>query len=508
MNQHPIIISSDDEGDGYEGISFVGSSRGIVRAAAPIIVDDDSEDEQVRPIDLDALLASDPGVVPIVTRVDIKGKGKAAGGPSRSIMLDEIDHLLRSTSPGVRAVSKPAAEVNPASKRRDVTPSDHGKRRRMDPERDCMSKEDKEALKAQEKKDKQLAKDAAKAAKEAERSYQKKLTEVNRLRTSKNDTVREIHLYLSWDLESPSSPIAGALPEIRTRVSDNFSQIHFMHEEASPVPGVIRFKRHVQARWDPGVKRWLPLDVTRWEWENTVVMIVTAEEIVDKIAAGGGLLSGWASDVRLALGLAASDHIIVMIKGLQKYYAKTKSLANREFTAAARAGLDGAGSAHLAPGARVPKDTIERELVKLQVGEGCFLVHVEKTEDIEDWVFNLAADVAIRPYKLLAKSHLNFAPQDGIKKGATPGDAFELMLQEVQGITPSAAAGIAADHASFSELMEAFEVAERRGDAEEMLQDCEIRNLRNGVANGRRLNKALAKRVYHVFRGHDSLALA
>jgi hypothetical protein len=51
-------------------------------------------------------------------------------------MLDEIDHLLRSTSPGVRAVSKPAAEVKPASKRRDVTPSDHGKRRRMDPERD------------------------------------------------------------------------------------------------------------------------------------------------------------------------------------------------------------------------------------------------------------------------------------------------------------------------------------------------------------------------------------
>jgi hypothetical protein len=89
----------------------------------------------------------------------------------------------------------------------------------------------------------------------------------------------------------------------------------------------------------------------------------------------------------------------------------------------------------------------------------------------------------------LAKSHLNFAPQDGIKKGATPGDAFELMLQEVQGITPSAAAGIAAEHSSFNELMEAFEAAERRGDAEEMLQDCEIRNLRNGVANGRRLNK-------------------
>jgi hypothetical protein len=93
MNHHPIIISSDDEGDSYEGISFVGSSRGIVRAAAPIIIDDDSEDEQVRPIDLDALLASDPDVVPVVTRVDLKGKGKAAAGPSRSVSLDRLNQL-------------------------------------------------------------------------------------------------------------------------------------------------------------------------------------------------------------------------------------------------------------------------------------------------------------------------------------------------------------------------------------------------------------------------------
>jgi crossover junction endonuclease EME1 len=113
---------------------------------------------------------------------------------------------------------------------------------------------------------------------------------------------------------------------------------------------------------------------------------------------------------------------------------------------------------------------------------------VEKTEDIEDWVFNLAGDVAIRPvssyldsadrqYKLLSKSHLSFCATDGIKKGLTPGDVFELMLQEVQGVTPSAAAGIRTEFESFKVLMDAYEKAERRGRerAELMLQDCEVR---------------------------------
>jgi crossover junction endonuclease EME1 len=140
---------------------------------------------------------------------------------------------------------------------------------------------------------------------------------------------------------------------------------------------------------------------------------------------------------------------------------------------------------------------------------------------VEEWVFNIAADVAIRPYKLLQKAHLAFCPADGVRKGTTPVSTFELMLQEVPGITPSAAAGIAAEYSSLHDLMLAFERAERKagaGKGEELLQDCQVghhvawlnkkvRNLRDGTASGRRLNKALAKKVYRTFRGEDSLAL-
>ena len=115
-------------------------------------------------------------------------------------------------------------------------------------------------------------------------------------------------------------------------------------------------------------------------WENTVLIVVTAEEVVDMIAFEGGMLETWTTDMRLTLGLSVQDQIMIMIKGLQKYYAKTKTMANREFTAAARAGVDGrddAGNLGAVLNSRPSKELIERELVKLQMEQGCFLIHGE-----------------------------------------------------------------------------------------------------------------------------------
>lgn len=227
-----------------------------------------------------------------------------------------------------------------------------------------------------------------------------------------------------------------------------------------------------------------------------MLVLITAEELVDKIADGGDTLGQWASDVRLLLGLATGDQVVLMIKGLQKYYSKSRSLANKDYINAARAGLEGGSAATATATAitfrRPTREQIEAEMVRLQVAEHFFLVHVEKTEDVEDWVYNIAADIALRPYKLIAKSHLNFAPAEGSRKALQPTAVLELMLQEVQGITPSAAAGITEKYPTFRRLMEAFEMEEQRGGierAEMMLQYCEVRNLKSGHASGRNLNK-------------------
>jgi crossover junction endonuclease EME1 len=185
-------------------------------------------------------------------------------------------------------------------------------------------------------------------------------------------------LYLSADLQLPSCPIAGALPEITHRITDNLSEIHCLPEAESPIPGIVRFKRHVKSRYDHLRKAWIPLDEARWEWDGTLLAIITADEVVDMIGNGkskGEGLREWAGDVRLAMGMRATDQLVIMIKGLGKYYSKLKSLQNREFTAAARAGVAGKDIAMMAGMSSLGREEIEVELLRLEMENGAFLVH-------------------------------------------------------------------------------------------------------------------------------------
>ncbi|RXK37718.1 hypothetical protein M231_04967 [Tremella mesenterica] len=465
---------------------------------------------------------------------DLQTDGRSAGAPKKKRRSghgaekeSSVDDVGRSEKEGGGKKGKQKEVEETRSVTIDGDEDDTGEKRKLSKEEKealkMKERMEREAFKEKEKKEKEMAKAAAKAAKEAEKSFQKKLADANRLRTSKRDTVREVHLYLSSDLALPTSPIAGALPEIRARLTENNSALHTLSEENSPAPGIVRFKRHVTSSYDHTAKRFVPLDIPRWEWETTTLIIVTAETIVDRLPPlssmqgtaeilTGDSLVDWISDMRLCLGMDMTHQLFLVIKDLWKYCAKTKTLANREFTAAARAGLEGGSRDGNGPGdwkGRPSKERIEMELLKLQLSQKCFVVHVEKTEDIEDWIFNLACDIAIRPYKLISKSHLNFCPPDGIRKSSEPVGILELMLQQVQGITPSAAAGIAVEYPTFRHLMRAYDRAERKGmsEAEGLLKDCEVRNLKNGTANGRTLKGALSKRVYSVLRGEDSLAL-
>lgn len=143
---------------------------------------------------------------------------------------------------------------------------------------------------------------------------------------------------------------------------------------------MIKFKRHVKSRYDHDRKAWIPVDDPRWEWEGTVVIITTAEEVTDMISTDG--LRDWVGDVRLVLGMKPSQQLIIMIKGFNKYYSKLKSQQNKEYTAAARAGMAGkeVGGASVGSGKgkammSIGRDEVEMELVRVQMETRCFLVH-------------------------------------------------------------------------------------------------------------------------------------
>lgn len=114
---------------------------------------------------------------------------------------------------------------------------------------------------------------------------------------------------------------------------------------------------------------------------------------------------------------------------------------------------------------------------------------------------------------MIQKAHLAFSVRDGptSRKGANPKDAFELMLGEMEGVTPSGAEGISKNYKTFKAMMEAYDAMEEQGksrkEMEEMVAGCLVLNNKNGVDTRRPLGKAVSRHVYETMRGKDGLAL-
>lgn len=195
----------------------------------------------------------------------------------------------------------------------------------------------------------------------------------SQLRTRKDDVIREIHLYLSNDLGLPSAPLAGALPEIRARIEEARSALHFVDHisvDGRSIKDVIRFRRHVQARWDQGKKCFIPLDQPLWKWEPVVVFVVPADSIVIRVADRS--FDRFAEQCRLEAEKLedARGHdvqVFIMIRGIGKHYTRVKAARNREFEATARAELEGRVRIASAASSEPSRDDIESAMLEGQI---------------------------------------------------------------------------------------------------------------------------------------------
>lgn len=185
---------------------------------------------------------------------------------------------------------------------------------------------------------------------------------------------------MAHDLSLPTSPIAGALPELRARLDESKSSLHFLSEDDTIVNGSIQFRRQVRATWNPVIKRYVPLDEARQEWEKTTVLVASADDIVDRVSHGDDALITWLADVRLTLGMSLNDHLLLLVRGMDKYHSRTQSIINRNFRETARAGLSGeqvAAAKSSSVTGRLDKAEVEEELLRAQVVQRIFVVQGE-----------------------------------------------------------------------------------------------------------------------------------
>ncbi|KAG8692880.1 hypothetical protein FRC08_009477 [Ceratobasidium sp. 394] len=158
-------------------------------------------------------------------------------------------------------------------------------------------------------------------------------------------------------------------------------------------------------------------------------------------------------------------------------------------------------------GAKIKRDVIESSLTFLQAVERCFIVHVDGPADTSQWLLNITGDLGeylhrmpakptieqwipgIKPHKRIRDSFLPFCTDTKVKCGTSKRDTYKKMLQQIHGITESAADGIIEDIPTLRSLFEGYNKENDPRARHERLKEVTIFNRKDGVAKSRILNQ-------------------
>lgn len=230
-------------------------------------------------------------------------------------------------------------------------------------------------------------------------------------------------MHISAELAVAPSPLVAAIPLLRERLAERQSSLHLVpvptDDAPAPldpvdggtmhVPGLVTIKRLVDAEFSTEKRRFvaLPPGAEYIQDQLPYVLVITAKELVGMIHAGRtdksrGLIA-WLTAVKRKLGLTRTTaggvvvgmgaaptttagaaqtsrcEIMLLIHGMKAFYAKSASVARRDFAGRARMAMGGevveeADPVGLRNGEGVAKEEVDKELVRLQLVHRCFQV--------------------------------------------------------------------------------------------------------------------------------------
>lgn len=362
----------------------------------------------------------------------------------------------------------------------------------------------------------------AKAAKQRAAADKKRFLEVNRLRTSKSDTMRELIVDLDRPLFGPGQPFAGCQESVTARFVDEGASVNLC--DGVVAPPLVRFRRKVKAEWDAERRHWVPLEREEVRREAMAIVYVDAKEVVRLVGEGGGLES-WYGDLKRRLRAMDGEdaQVFLICQGLVKFYARLKANENRAYTARIRQQLADAqpadeptaSTARRKPppattetSAVPPQATVERSLLQLKLLHRCYVIHAASLVDGIEWLHQLTADLSLKPYKSLRDTHLSFAVDTGRNtSSSSSASIYGMMLQQIPRVTPAIAASITTIYPSLHALLSAYgrcnDEAEERG----LLSGVQVQSNKDGTerrGNRTNLGLQLSKRIHAVVRGRNA----
>lgn len=365
------------------------------------------------------------------------------------------------------------------------------------------------------------------AEKEALKQHDRDLRTANKLKFNKVECTQEMIVDLERTLSA--SPL-GAL--IRTALEPRqVETAEFDH----PVANIVKWRRKVQADWDPVTQSFVPIASERVDDEQHVLVVMNAREFGRLVRAEKDALARHVAAVRRQF---VGRKVIYLIEGLEMYYKQKKLRQKRVFEQAVRDGFEvevvekanegtkGKGRAKkkaeddfLVTGP--DKEEIEQRMIWMQLVERCLIVHTNDVEETAEWIGILTTDIATIPYKCVASfdlapgfaieycfsrilvyylcpylfiylffrynvtehvliinrnrnADLSFCVDGQVRSGVDNADTWSRMLQEIQLVTPVVARAIMNEYPTVRSLYDAYMQCRTAPEAEMLLADIEV----------------------------------
>ncbi|KAL0573619.1 hypothetical protein V5O48_008349, partial [Marasmius crinis-equi] len=354
--------------------------------------------------------------------------------------------------------------------RRDQAKKDEKQRKQRE-------KEEKKAAAEREKEEKKARKQQEREEKEATKAQDKEANELfkkaNTLKNDKNAVLPEMEIILSDTLLDKHHEL---IQQLKSKLTEKKTKFGGQKREKSLFGRykTIRWRKHHTAKWNPKELQWDPCEPYDAD-ERTALLWLDAEDLVKDLDN----LKAVVQDFRERLGLTARDtQTFILFYGIEKH-------------------------------PRLNHDKVEYALAGLEMTMHTHHIFCHDPYEAATRLYDLSADIAIKPHKMIERSHLPFCAETRPAVGKGPADTWKKMLAEIHRVTTEHAKGIRAVYSNYDSLMETYGKAEgegRRG--EDLLVNCrKERRVDGQLAKNDKVGNAISKRVHTVLFGDDPLEL-
>ena len=363
----------------------------------------------------------------------------------------------------------------------------------------------------------QAEREKAKEERKRDRERAAALAAVNKVRIDRKETVKQMIVRL------PAS-----MPEaLRLQTQALLEDIGAKHEAwLSPVPGVVRWKRKVEARWDEEARQFVPVMPERVEDEAQILVIVTAEEFVRIIAQDG--VGVHARD--LMEMFPETEVLLYLIERLEPWRRSMRNKRNRKFAVQVHERLAaGSGSCSSASALQektserrqkrkeegdkrteleniIDDDVLEDALLELQLTHPCIKVHhTNCSVETAHWITTFTSHISTVLWKqaeMCSRADAGFCMDSNqIRTGEDARDAFVRMLEQVSRVTAPIAHGVVREFGDVATLVRELE----KGGPDTL---AEVRRAmgRDGEIGDRALGGAVSRRLWKVLTCRDEMS--